>query len=91
MSEDENDAGQKAMQREEDKLRKQSESEGNKKRREQEKRKWEKHQGDDSMKDLDWFLSRSQVGYLPLLGCCIVAQFFGLTTCRVFLPRSWTS
>lgn len=78
------------MQKEEDKLRKQSEREG-KQDRKREEHEREKHGGDDSMKDLDWFLNRSQVGYSLLLPGCgvIICDFLALHMYRVFLLQSW--
>lgn len=70
-----NDPKQEAMYKEEEKLRKQSERE-EKRERERGQKDWEKTAGDkDYLKDLDWFLNRSQVGlalwvlaFLPLAG-----------------------
>lgn len=61
MSDGGNDRKQEAMYQEEEKLRKQSEREG-KRDRERDQKEWEKNAGDKKyLKDLDWFLNRSQV------------------------------
>ena len=61
VSDAEYDPKQDAMQQEEEKLRKQSEREA-KRRRELHERNGQKNgQDEQSLKDLDWFLSRSQV------------------------------
>lgn len=57
------------MQKEEDDLYKQSERE-EKKNRERKERERRIDSGDNYMKDLDWFLNRSQVGYSLLLPGC---------------------
>lgn len=58
-----------SMRQEEDKLRKQSEQKGMKER-EREQQQWEKKGRDDGLlKDLDWFLNRSQVRKLDGLEC----------------------
>ena len=61
-----NDGEHDAMYKEEEKLRKQSEQEG-KRVRERDRKEWEKKNagGDQKyLKDLDWFLNRSQVHYV---------------------------
>lgn len=58
-----------AMYKEEEKLRKQSEREG-KRERERDQEKWKKNAGDKNyLKDLDWFLNRSQVRICPCDPC----------------------
>lgn len=61
MSDGEHDREHDAIYREEEKLRKQSERE-EERERERGQKEWEKKAGDkDYLKDLDWFLNRSQV------------------------------
>ena len=66
ISDAEYDSNREAMRKEEEKLRKQSEREAEK-TREREQRKWQK-KGEDTgyLKDLDWFLNRSQVSACAL-------------------------
>lgn len=68
MSDGGNDREREAMYQEEEKLRKQSEREEERKR-ERDRKEWEKNNGDKKvLKDLDWFLNRSQVRVSLL--CC---------------------
>lgn len=61
------------MQKEEERLQKQSERD-NKKIREREQKNWQKkNEDEDSFKDLDWFLNRSQVRFCTSLA----ARLFG--------------
>lgn len=61
MSDAGSDSNQEAMRKEEEKLRKQSERDAGK-TKEREQQKWQKKSEDTGyLKDLDWFLSRSQV------------------------------
>lgn len=61
MSDEGFDREHDAIYREEEKLRKQSERE-EKEKRERDQKEWERKAGDQNyLKDLDWFLNRSQV------------------------------
>lgn len=63
MSDGGNGRQQEAMYKEEEKLRKQSEKE-QRRDRERDQKEWEKKAGDSTyLKDLDWFLNRSQVSF----------------------------
>jgi hypothetical protein len=91
MSDGENDPKQEAMYKEEEKLRKQSEREAQR-NRERGQQDWEKDAGDKNyLKDLDWFLSRSQVGFPCPLGSGILFATDGLIFFRASLRPSWTS
>jgi hypothetical protein len=67
MSDGGNGRQQDAMYKEEEKLRKQSERE-QERDRERDRKEWEKKAGNSTyLKDLDWFLNRSQVSFFSLL------------------------
>lgn len=69
------------MQKEEDKLRMQSE-----RKRKEERKEETQHFGKNSekyMKDLDWFLNRSQVGFVSLFSDC-ASIIFELSDSRIF-------
>ena len=72
------DFDEEAMRKEEEKLRKQSERDAEK-TKEREQQKWQKKSEDTGyLKDLDWFLSRSQVKNSESPSSCRLTNFTGI-------------
>lgn len=86
VSDAEYDSNQEAMRKEEEKLRKQSERDAEK-TKEREQKQWQKKSEDTGyLKDLDWFLSRSQVKHSEFFNPRAISQRY-----RGSLRLSWTS
>ena len=85
MSDGGHDREHDAIYQEEEKLRKQSERE-EKRERERDQKEWEKKAGDkDYLKDLDWFLNRSQVR-IRLCDLCSEIQIRHISGIDFFSP-----